>query len=130
MIFFCVITERKLGYFCDDVPCFHFVETGSLQDCDASVLQASWREYNMVYGWRYDDVWNQTGVGTYQKGSKEHVNRTASVWKGISPGDSREITKYRSDQYVNCWKQWRTDESVEVLCLSEDYKSFSGGFLV
>ena len=32
------------------------------------------------------------------------------------PGDSRGIIKYHSNQYVHCWKQWRTDELVDVLC--------------
>ena len=38
------------------------------------------------------------------------------------PGVSRGITKYRSNQYVSCWKQWRTDELVDVLCPSGAYE--------
>ena len=38
------------------------------------------------------------------------------------PGDSRRVTKYHSNQYVSCWKQWRTDELVDVLCPSGAYE--------
>ena len=34
------------------------------------------------------------------------------------PGDSRGIIKYHSNQCVSCWKRWRTDELVDVLCPS------------
>ena len=45
------------------------------------------------------------------------------------PGDSQGITKYYSDQQVSCWKQWRTDELVDVLCLSEAYEKVFWCFL-
>ena len=45
------------------------------------------------------------------------------------PSDSQGITKYRSNQYVNCSNQWRTDESGKVLCLSEAYEKFFWWFL-
>ena len=46
------------------------------------------------------------------------------------PGDSRGITKYHSNQYVSCWKQWRTDELADVLRPRGLMKRFSGGFLI
>ena len=52
----------------------------------------------------------------------------------LQSGDSVGITKYRSDQYLRCWKQWRMDELVDVLCPLGAYekvvKRFSGGFLI
>ena len=42
----------------------------------------------------------------------------------------RGITKYHSNRYVSCWNQWRTDDSSDVLCLSEANESFSGDFLI
>ena len=38
------------------------------------------------------------------------------------PGDSRGITKHHSNQYARCWRQWRTDELVDVLCPSGAYE--------
>ena len=46
----------------------------------------------------------------------------------MDPGYSQEITKYHSDQYVNCWNQWRTEALGDVLS-QRLMKSFSGGFL-
>ena len=43
-----------------------------------------------------------------------------TVWAYI-PGDSQGVTKYYSNQYVRCWKQWRTDELVDLLCRSGGY---------
>ena len=45
------------------------------------------------------------------------------------PGDSQGITKYHSNQYVSCWNQWRTDESRDVLCLSEANEKLFWWFL-
>ena len=42
-------------------------------------------------------------------------DRKSAFMLGIS-GDSWGITKYHSNQYVRCWKQWRTDELVDVSC--------------
>ena len=29
--------------------------------------------------------------------------------------EQRTLSKYRSNQLANCWNQWQTDESVDVL---------------
>ena len=47
----------------------------------------------------------------------------------ILPGGSRGIIKYHSNQYVNCWEQWRTDESGDVLNLSKADKKLFWRFL-
>ena len=36
-------------------------------------------------------------------------------FSGVFQGDSLGIIKYHSNQYVRCWKQWRTDELVDVI---------------
>ena len=46
------------------------------------------------------------------------------------PGDSWGITKYHSNQYVCCWKQWRTDELVDVLCPSGAYEKIFWCFFI
>ena len=46
-----------------------------------------------------------------------------------APGDSLGITKYHSKQNVRCWKQWRTDELVDVLCPSGAYEKVFWWFL-
>ena len=34
------------------------------------------------------------------------------------------------NRLMNCWKQWRTDESANVLCPSGLMKTFSSSFLI
>ena len=46
------------------------------------------------------------------------------------PGDFQGITKYHSNQYLLCSKQWRTDELVDVYVSRRLMKRFSGGFLI
>ena len=46
-----------------------------------------------------------------------------------TPGDSQGITKYHSNQYVNCWNHSRKDKSCDVLCLSEAYEKLLWWFL-
>ena len=48
--------------------------------------------------------------------------RTEPPFAPTLTGVSRAITKYHSNQYVSCWKQWRTDELVDVLCPSGAYQ--------
>ena len=43
--------------------------------------------------------------------------------------DSQEITKYLSNQKVNCRKQWQTDELADVLCSSGTYETVFWWFL-
>ena len=64
-----------------------------------------------------------------------HINKIFKVQKTptvnfLQPGDSQGITKYLSDQYVNCWKQWRTDDSDHVSVSRRLINGFSGGFWV
>ena len=47
----------------------------------------------------------------------------------VLPGDFRGITKYHSNQYMSCWKQWRTDESIDVLYCSGVYEKVFWWFL-
>ena len=48
----------------------------------------------------------------------------------VTPGDSRGITKYHSNQYVRCSrKQWQMDELVDVLCPSGAYEIVFWWFL-
>ena len=51
------------------------------------------------------------------------------VTEEIYPGDSGGIIKHHSNQYVRCWRQWRTDELVDVLCPSETYEKVFWWFL-
>ena len=44
------------------------------------------------------------------------TNHTQKNSATSQPGDSRGVTKYHSNQYVRCWKQWRTDWLGYVVC--------------
>ena len=47
----------------------------------------------------------------------------------LQPGHFQEITKYHSNQYMCCWKQWKTEKLVDVLCFLGDYEKLFWWFL-
>ena len=47
----------------------------------------------------------------------------------IFPVDFLGITKFHSNQLANRWKQWRKEESGDVLCPTEAYKKLFWWFV-
>ena len=66
--------------------------------------------------------WDSKVTATRDRCKKFPSGLAAYFSRFVYPGDSPGITKYHSDQYMRCWKQWRTDELVDVLCLSAAHK--------
>ena len=56
-------------------------------------------------------------IGVVRKLNERHSN----MFSGI--------TKHHSNQYVRCWKQWRMDVLVDVLCPSGAYEKVFWWFL-
>ena len=74
----------------------------------------------------FHNVWTETMARSIFCERPHHED----FWiRYCKPGDPQGITKYHSDQKVSCWKQWLTDELVDVLCPSRAYEKVFWWFL-